>query len=47
MELNLQPGNNELSWDGKDESGQRLSSGIYLLRISSGSTNLSTKLVLR
>jgi len=28
MELNLQPGNNELSWDGKDESGQRLFFGI-------------------
>ena len=45
--FNLVPGVNELGWDGKDEAGQELGSGIYLLRISSGELNLSARLVLQ
>lgn len=47
LELNLAPGSNQITWDGRDESGQKLANGIYLLRVSSGGLSLSAKLVLR
>ena len=47
MELNLAPGSNQVAWDGRDESGQKLANGIYLLRVSSGGLSLNAKLVLR
>jgi len=37
---------NVLSWDGKDDDGRPVSSGIYLINASQGKTSVSRKLVL-
>ena len=39
-------GEHQLSWDGKDASGKQLSSGIYLLRFTTGKEHQLLKLVL-
>lgn len=36
----------ELSWDGKDEKGVRLASGIYLLRLTQGTRSVGRKVLL-
>lgn len=36
----------ELSWDGKDERGMRLASGIYVLRLSQAARSVGRKVVL-
>ena len=35
-----------LEWDGRDESGQRLASGVYLLRLTNGGGSRAVKLVM-
>lgn len=42
----LKAGSHRLYWDGKDSSGKPCGSGIYLLKLSSGSINQTTKLML-
>ncbi len=42
----LPNGRHELSWHGRDDSGRAMSSGVYLLRASSGGITVSKKLVL-
>ncbi len=39
-------GSYKVTWDGRDEDGQALPSGIYFARIKSGNTGASLKLVL-
>lgn len=36
----------EMSWDGKDEKGMRLASGIYMLRLTQGNRSVARKVVL-
>ncbi len=42
----LPAGKNHLSWNGKDEKGKNLASGIYLYRLRSASLNVSGKLMI-
>lgn len=39
-------GKHEITWDGKDDWGTEVSSGIYFYRLRSGSTTLSRKMLL-
>jgi hypothetical protein len=41
----LGPGDYESSWDGFDDSGERVASGVYFYRLSVGSFALTRKLV--
>jgi len=41
-----EPGIHQVSWDGRDDTGQRLASGIYLCRLSSTVGNDTRKMVL-
>ncbi len=40
-----QRGRNEVSWDGADDSGERVAAGIYLVRIQSGGKVADRKVV--
>lgn len=40
------PGSYQISWDGKDETGKDVASGIYLYRLSAGHLTLIKKMVL-
>jgi Peptidase family C25/FlgD Ig-like domain len=42
----LQPGKQETSWNGCDEQGNVLSSGIYLYKLKTGSETLNAKMIL-
>jgi len=35
-----------LQWDGRDENGRNLSTGIYLYTLTSGSTSITKKMAL-
>jgi hypothetical protein len=39
-------GHHFVQWNGKNESGERVSSGIYLMRLDSGNTNCVRKMIL-
>jgi len=39
-------GQHQLRWDGKDDNGREVASGVYLYQLSSGSTILTRKLLL-
>jgi hypothetical protein len=41
-----QPGNFTLSWDGKDESGKQMASGVYIYQMNAGSFQSAKKMVL-
>jgi serine protease len=41
----LSPGVHEMAWDGRDQAGRAVSSGIYLYRLVAGSATLEGKLV--
>ncbi|HUU28327.1 MAG TPA: choice-of-anchor D domain-containing protein [archaeon] len=41
-----QPGTHEIFWDGTDEAGQRVSSGVYVYRMLAGSEAFTRKMVL-
>ena len=38
--------NQQIFWDGKDEEGKQVSSGIYLYKLHSGKTEISRKMIL-
>ena len=42
---NYELGINKIIWDGKDESGKTVESGIYLLKMKSGSDDLTKKIM--
>jgi hypothetical protein len=42
----LEAGWHQLSWDGRDNTGRRLASGIYLVRLDIGSMSTSRRVVL-
>lgn len=42
----LEAGEHELRWDGRDDSGKPVASGLYLLRLQAGGEVRSTKLLL-
>lgn len=43
----LEPGANQITWDGCDENGARMPLGIYLVKISAGKQQINAKLILR
>jgi hypothetical protein len=40
------PGTYHVNWDGRDNNGRNLSSGIYFYRLSAGEANLTQKLII-
>jgi hypothetical protein len=40
----LPAGEHELQWDGRDENGRRVASGLYLMRLTAGSGSRSSRL---
>ncbi|HNT67317.1 MAG TPA: FlgD immunoglobulin-like domain containing protein, partial [bacterium] len=42
----LQAGSHEVRWDGSDDSGRAVSSGVYLLRLKSGPYSAVRQLIL-
>ncbi|MCK4688918.1 MAG: hypothetical protein KAT41_01345, partial [Candidatus Marinimicrobia bacterium] len=42
---NQEAGSCRLSWDGTDKNGEIVSSGIYFLRIASGSYSRTNKMI--
>ncbi|MBD3349462.1 MAG: T9SS type A sorting domain-containing protein [Candidatus Eisenbacteria bacterium] len=40
------PGRHEATWDGRDDAGERVASGVYFLRLEDGHSIASRKLVL-
>jgi hypothetical protein len=42
----VEPGRREISWDGRDARGERVSSGVYLVRLSDGRRTVTGKAVL-
>lgn len=43
---NMAPGNHALVWDGKNETGEKVASGIYYIRLSEGSESYERKILL-
>ncbi len=39
------PGRHEVHWDGRDQNGDRVSTGVYFLRLQSGEASLSRSIV--
>ncbi len=46
IQKNQKPGKFRVSWNGRDESGNRVASGIYIYRLTVGNRILSRKMVL-
>jgi len=46
VEARQQPGSHTVVWDGRDQSGRSLSSGMYYYRLSAGSFTASRKMLL-
>jgi hypothetical protein len=42
---NLEPGDHEVRWSGKDDAGHRLGAGVYFLRMSASSFQATKRLV--
>jgi subtilisin family serine protease len=42
----LPPGRYEIAWDGKDESGAEVASGVYLYRLKTGQGTITRKMIL-
>jgi flagellar hook assembly protein FlgD len=43
---NLEPGTYQLLWDGRDDQGKALPSGVYFLRLETDASRLTRKAVL-
>jgi len=46
VDQNESPGIKNILWDGKDESGKKVETGIYIYRLSVGNRSLSRKMIL-
>jgi hypothetical protein len=46
IELNKSPGTYELKWNGKNKSGNDIGSGVYVLKVETGSLSKSIKLMM-
>ncbi|MEK6650658.1 MAG: FlgD immunoglobulin-like domain containing protein, partial [Bacteroidota bacterium] len=46
VDENLPAGTHERSWNGRDQSGRGLSSGVYLLRLVAGPYRAAQKMIL-
>ena len=46
LDKSLAAGKYKISWDGLDDTGRAVSSGIYIYRLKAESTNLSRKMIL-
>lgn len=44
-ERHLDPGTHTLAWDGRDDHGRRVASGVYLARVSAGDESLTRRVV--
>ena len=44
--LPFAPGRNEVVWDGSGDRGARVAPGVYFLRLRSGDSELTQRLVL-
>jgi len=45
VDSDLMPGSHRVAWDGKDEAGRKVSSGIYLYTLKAGVVSLTRKMV--
>jgi len=41
----MSPGAAQLEWDGRDEAGARVSTGVYIVRANSGEREVSAKVL--
>jgi hypothetical protein len=46
MDLQMQPGNYEVNWNGRNSAGTQVASGIYLYRLEAGEFSLTKKMTL-
>ena len=46
LDANLPAGQNLINWDGRDDNGKPVSSGIYSYRLQSGGINITRKMML-
>ena len=46
MDDNLLPGKRSVDWDGRDSSGEKVASGVYLYRVCSDSSVITKKMIL-
>lgn len=42
----FEPGSYRVSWDGKDDAGMRLASGVYFYRVSTGNSTITKEVIL-
>lgn len=40
------PGNYKVIWDGKDDAGKKVGSGVYFYRLNVGENSISKRMVL-
>ena len=46
LNCNMNAGNHKVVWDGKDDSGKEVSSGVYILRMENGESYATGKMLL-
>jgi len=46
IEDELSPGKHEVIWDGKDERGKKVTSGVYLYRLKTPKSQTTRKMIL-
>jgi hypothetical protein len=46
IDATLPPGSYTVTWDGRDEEGNRLASGVYFCRLSAGENSSTAKMIL-
>ncbi len=46
MDCYASPGDYEIFWDGKDENGKRVGSGIYFYKLKAGKFEETRKMIL-